>query len=126
MSEFFALFAPLFPFFGWVAANFTESTHLFYLKVGGILCGFGDIAALWFLLKVAEVMHGKKPKKRFAVLAFFLLINPIQAIPGDSGMFFVVQFLVLGIPYLILAYTAVTEAPAIVSYIRERTPPRGR
>ncbi|MDL2264432.1 hypothetical protein LJC31_07260 [Synergistaceae bacterium OttesenSCG-928-I11] len=114
------------PFFLWIAMNFTEAPHLFYLKVGGILCGFGDIAALWFLLKVAEVMHGKKPKKRFAILAFFLLINPIQAIPGNSGMFFVVQFLVLGIPYLILAYTAVTEAPAIVAYIKKRATTRTR
>lgn len=102
---------------GW----FSEELHVRLLRLGGILCGYGDLVALYFLLKISVITRGVEPRVRlFTVRAFFVL-NLLQLVPvRTSGAFFVLMFLVLGVPYLILAYTAVTEAPFIIRRIKER------
>lgn len=102
---------------GW----FSEELHVTLLRAGGILCGYGDLAALWFLLKISSITRGVEPRVRMLTVRAFFVLNLLQLVPvRTSGAFYVLMFLVLGVPYLILAYTAVTEAPLIIQRIKDR------
>ena len=90
-------------------------------KIAGIACSFADIAFILMLLKASDIAKGPKhprPKKRLAVLYVFALLTPTLALPLESDMFLIWQSLILGFPYLILAYSIVAELPVILRYVR--------
>lgn len=106
------------PLFAAIASGYTLETHLFLLKAGGLLCGWGDIAALMSVLRVVELVRGRRPAFRLWTLRAFLALNAAPLFAPDLDKFYIALFITLGVPYLMLAYTAVTEASAIIDYIK--------
>ncbi|MDR1732958.1 MAG: hypothetical protein LBR61_12800 [Synergistaceae bacterium] len=109
--------------FLWLARHWRGEMYLIGSKTGGILCSFADIAMVWMFLKIAEELRGSDGGRsylwRFRILALFALLTPTLALPRSSRVFFILQFLVLGIPYLILLQAVITEMKPILAHIRE-------
>ena len=104
-----------------IGTHYREALYLNGAKIAGILCSYADIFVAAVFLRVMDVIRGRKPsKRRFAVLALFALVTPVLLFPKQGLHFFVVQFLVLAPPYLVLVYTALTEARHFVSHVKER------
>ena len=92
------------------------------LKIAGLLCSFADIFACAAFLAVMDCIRRRPHSKvRYGILLIFTLLTPVLLItPLSSTRFFIMQFLVLAPPYLILVYTAVTEARHFVAHVRAK------
>lgn len=104
--------------YSWIISALTEELHIALLKLGGMICAFGDIAAVFLLLLVDRELTGRTPKKRMAALAVCLALSAVQLLPNDADQFFVVMLAVFAVPYIILIGTAVATAPRIVAHIK--------
>ncbi len=106
-------------FFVWLAAFYREGAYMAGSKIAGILCSFADIAMIWMFLKLTDAIRGGPPATwRYRTLTVFALLTPTLLLPKVSTHFFILQFLVLGLPYLILVCSVVTEAHRILAHIR--------
>lgn len=106
--------------FVWIAAFYREGAYMAGSKIAGVLCSFADIAMIWMFLKLADAIRGGTPSTwRYRTLGVFALLTPTLFLPKISTHFFILQFLVLGLPYLILVWSVVTEAPRILAHIRQ-------
>lgn len=107
--------------FLWIASHYTAPTHLISSKIGGILCSYADIFVIWMFVKAVDEMRERKPSRvRFRLLQLFMILTPALLLARTSGQFFILQFFVLGIPYLILAYSVVVDIRAFMDHIRAR------
>lgn len=106
--------------FLWIAAFYRDGAYFAGSKIAGILCSLADIAMIWMFLKLADTLRGQKSSVwRYRALIAFILLTPTLLLPEISTHFFIVQFLVLGLPYLLLAHAVVTEMPRILAHIRQ-------
>lgn len=113
-------------FFLSIPVWFTPGMYMAVTKAAGIACSFADIAFILILLKTAHALKGPlapPPKKRVAVLYAFAALTPTLALPITTDAFTVWQSLILGIPYLMLAHTVVTEFPTLLRHMREKIRP---
>jgi hypothetical protein len=105
---------------------------MFFTKLSGIVCSVADIAFILILLKLSYFLKSinsggpgsLKPRKRLAALYFFALLTPTMALPISTDMFLLWQSFVLGVPYLILAYSIVAEFPTLLRHMREQILPK--
>lgn len=104
----------------------TPEVNMTITRLAGVACSFADIAFIIILLKVAQALKpgAPRPKWRYRTLWFFAILTPSLFLPIDTRYFLVWQSFVLGPPYLILAYTAVKEAPTILKYLKTQIAPR--
>ena len=108
-------------FFLWIAAHYTAEAHLISSKIGGILCSYADIFVIWMFVKVVDEMEERPPSViRFRLLILFMLLTPALLLAQTSYQFFILQFFVLGIPYVILAYSVVVDIRAFMKHIRAK------
>jgi hypothetical protein len=106
--------------FYWIGVMYREEAYMAGLKIGGILCSFADIFVAAAFLAVMDSLRGRPPsKRRYCLLAVFALLTPSLLLPGEGIEFFIAQFAVLAPPYLVLIYTAVTEARYFVARVKE-------
>lgn len=103
--------------FAWIIRELTYDRYLAWLKVGGVLCGIGDMAAVIYLLKLAEEATGERPARRIATVRVCMAASLFQLLPDDVSIFFIVMFAVFAVPYAILAYTALRDAPKIADFV---------
>ena len=106
--------------------GFTDETYMVITKAAGIVCSFADIAFIMILLKMAHALKGPAaaaPRKRVLTLYIFAALTPTLALPISSDAFLVWQSLVLGIPYLLLVHTVVTEFTILMKHMREKIRP---
>ena len=104
-----------------IGTHYRDALYLNGSKIAGILCSYADIAVAAMFLRIMDVIRKRPPSKfRYAVLALFALLTPSLLLPKKGLDFFIVQFLVLAPPYLILVYTGVTEARYFVRHIKEK------
>lgn len=113
-------------FFLSIPVWFTMEANMIVTKIAGIACSFADIGFIFVLLKTAHALkpNTPAPKWRFRILCFFAVLTPTLLLPIDGDFFLVWQSAVLGLPYLILAYTAVKEAPTIMRHMKSVISPR--
>lgn len=106
--------------FAWLALEYGAGPmYLIGSKICGVLCSFADIAMIWMLLRLRDEVRGGVSKRRYAVLAVFAALTPTLLLPDVSTDFFILQFIVLGLPYMILVGTIAFEAKHILRHIRE-------
>lgn len=113
-------------FFLAVLRGFTPELHLILTRAAGVACSFADIAFIYILLKTAHAIKPPAtppPKKRFRALLVFAALTPTLALPFSSDAFLIWQSLVLGVPYLLLAHTVITEFPLLLRHLREKIRP---
>ncbi|MDO4988783.1 MAG: hypothetical protein Q4E17_07165 [Synergistes sp.] len=107
--------------FYWIGTNFRIDLYLTSSKIAGILCSYADILAVAGFVRVMDIVRRRKPSKvRFAILAIFAAATPSLLVPKETLNFFIVQFIVLAPPYLILIWSAASEARHFVRYVKER------
>ena len=108
-------------FFYWIGTTYRIELYLGGAKIAGLLCSYADIIAAALLVRVSDVIRKRPPSKiRYFILAVFALFTPTLLLPQKTTHFFIVQFIVLLPPYLILMYTAFTEAKFFVAHVREK------
>ena len=113
-------------FFLAILNGFTPEMYMVITKAAGIACSFADIAFILILLKTAHALKGtstQPPRRRMRALYVFAALTPTLALPISSDAFVIWQSLVLGIPYLLLAHTVVTEFPTLLRHLREKIRP---
>ena len=115
-------------FFLGLIAVFTPEMNMAITKLAGIACSFADIGFILILLKTAQALKpgAPEPKWRVRALWFFAILTPTLLFPIDNNYFLVWQSFVLGLPYLILAYTAIRELPTILKHMKGRIAPKLR
>jgi len=108
-------------FFYWIGTTYRIELYLGGAKIAGLLCSYADICAAALLVRISDVIRKRPPSKiRYSILAVFALLTPALLLPRQTLYFFIVQFAVLLPPYLILMYTAFTEAKFFVAHVREK------
>ena len=108
-------------FFYWVGTAYQDELYLSGLKFAGILCSYMDIMVAAILVRSADFIRERRPSKfRFGVLLLFALITPALLFPKEGLDFFIIQFAVLAPPYLILMYTAFTEAKYFMAWMKRK------
>jgi hypothetical protein len=108
-------------FFFFFGTAYQDELYVSGLKIAGILCSYMDICVAAILLRAADVIRGRAPSKfRFLVLILFALLTPTLLLTKEGLDFFIVQFIVLAPPYLILMYTAFTEAKFFMKWMRSK------
>jgi len=91
------------------------------LKIAGVLCSYVDIFVAAILVRSADFIRERAPSKfRFGVLFLFALLTPALLLPKEGLDFFIMQFAVLAPPYLILMYTAFTEAKFFMAWMKSK------
>ena len=106
-------------FFYWIGTTYRIELYLGGAKIAGLLCSYADICATALLLRVTDVIRKRPPSKiRYFILAVFALATPALLLPRKTIDFFIVQLIILLPPYLILMYTAFTEAKFFVAHVR--------
>lgn len=107
--------------FAWAALEYGAGPmYLTGSKICGVLCSFADIAMIWMLLRLRDELRGGRSTRRYIVLAVFAALTPTLFLPDVSTNFFILQFIVLGLPYMILVGTIAVEAKHILRHIREK------
>lgn len=108
-------------FFYWIGTAYRDGLYLGGAKIAGILCSYADIFVVAAFLKIMDTIR-KRPlsKLRFRTLLLFAVLTPTLLLPKKGLDFFIVQFLVLAPPYLILVWTAVTEAKQFVAFVKAK------
>ena len=107
--------------FYWLGTAYKDELYISGLIIAGILCSYADICVAAILLRVADAIRERAPSKfRFIVLAVFAVLTPTLLLAKEGLDFFVLQFLILAPPYLILMYTAFTEANFFMTYMKNK------
>ena len=107
--------------FHWIGTYYRDGLYLGGAKIAGILCSYADIFVVAAFLKIMDVIRKRPPSKwRFRTLFLFAVLTPALLLPKKGLDFFIVQFLVLAPPYLILVCTAVIEARHFVSFVKAK------
>jgi hypothetical protein len=107
--------------FYWLGTSYRDELYINGLKIAGVLCSYADICVTAILLRLADVIRERAPSKyRFIVLAAFAALTPILLLAKEGLDFFILQFIVLAPPYLILMYTAFAEAKFFMNYVRSK------
>lgn len=108
-------------FFYWIGTAYRDGLYLGGAKVAGILCSYADIFVVAAFLHIMDIIRKRPPSKwRFRTLILFAVLTPALLWPKKGLDFFIVQFLVLAPPYLILVWTAVTEARHFVAFVKAK------
>jgi len=108
-------------FFYWIGTMYRDELYLGGTKIAGLLCSYADICAVVLILRVMDVIRKRAPSKiRYFILVVFALATPVLLLPNTGLVFFVVQFVILFPPYLILMYTAFTEAKFFTAHVRKK------
>ena len=106
-------------FFLWIAQNYREGLYMAGTRLAGVLCSFADITMIWMFLRLRDEIHDEPSRWRYRVLLVFAVLTPTLFLVESSTVFFPLQGFVLGAPYLILIWTAVTEAPHLLAHMKE-------
>ncbi|MBQ9564003.1 MAG: hypothetical protein IJU98_00315 [Synergistaceae bacterium] len=106
-------------FFLWIGQNYRDELYMAGTKLAGVLCSFADIAMIWMFLRLRDEIHDAPSRWRYRVLLAFAALTPTLLLVESSTVFFPLQGFVLGAPYLILIWTAVTEAPHLLAHMKE-------
>ena len=107
-------------FFLWAAWSYREGLYLAGAKLAGALCSFADIIMIWMFLRLRDEIHGQRSRRRRGALALFAALTPSLFLAETTAAFFVIQFAVVAVPYLILVWTALTEAPHLIALLRKK------
>ena len=105
-------------FFVWISTNYTNNIYMAGTRLAGVLCSFADIAMIWMFLRLCDEINGRVSRRRYMLLKIFAVMTPSLLFIENSTIFFPVQGFVLSVPYLILVWTAVTEAPNLINHIK--------
>ena len=108
-------------FFYWLGTAYRNELYVGGLKIAGILCSYADICVAAILLRAVDTIRNRPPSKfRYGVLAVFAALTPTLLLPTEGLDFFIMQFVVLAPPYLILMYTAFAEAKFFMAYVKDK------
>jgi len=108
-------------FFYWVGTAYRDELYIGGLKFAGILCSYADICVAAILVRAADIIRDRAPSTfRFGVLILFAILTPTLLLPMEGIYFFIVQLIILLPPYLILVYTAFTEAKFFMIYVKNK------
>ena len=105
-------------FFVWISTNYTNNIYMAGTRLAGVLCSFADIAMIWMFLRLCDEINGKFSRRRYMFLKIFTVMTPSLLFIENSTIFFPVQGFVLSVPYLILVWTAVSEATNLINHIK--------
>jgi len=112
--------------FLWLAGHFTATTHLYFTKLQGIIWSLADIVLVFFLLKMVNVARAHVKKKRVTIRFLFLwlsaAITPLLIFAGTSGEFFILESIICGIQFVILAVTVITERKVLLHFVQQHLP----
>jgi flagellar biosynthesis protein FliP len=108
-------------FFYWLGIEYQNELYVGGLKIAGILCSYADICVAAIMLRAADVIRERPPSKyRYGILLVFAIFTPTLLLPREGLDFFIVQFIILTPPYLILMHTAFTEAKFFMAYVKSK------
>ena len=108
-------------FFYWLGTAYRDELYIGGLRIGGILCSYADICVAAILLRAFDVIRERKPSKfRYGVLIVFAALTPALLFTKEGFDFFIVQFVILAPPYLIIMHAAFTEAKYFMAYMKEK------
>ena len=106
--------------FCWIGSSFRADAYLPLAKAAGVICSWADIAAVYYFILIMDRIRKRKPSRlRLITLVIFAAATPALFVPKSSTIFFIMQFAVLAPPYLIMLYSAATEARALVKFLKE-------
>lgn len=114
-------------FFLAIPQSFTIGVNMLLTKVAGIACSVADIAFILALLKMTYFLKPPgtpAPRKRLFILYSFAFLTPTLAFPMSINAFLRWQSFVLGVPYLVLAYSVIVEFPVLLEHMRRQIRPR--
>lgn len=108
-------------FFLWAATLYRNDLYMAGSQIAGVLCSYADIAIVWLFLKITDEIRGGAPSTwGYRILILFAVFTPSLLFVRNSTLFFIVQFWVLGFPYLVLVRAVVKEAPRVLAHLREQ------
>ncbi len=111
-------------FFLWAANVYRNDLYLTGSQLAGLLCSYADIAIVWIFLKITDAIRGGPPSAwSYRILLIFFVLTPVLLLVENSTYFFILQFAVLGPPYLVLARTVIKEAPRVLRHLHEKIHP---
>ena len=105
--------------FYWIGTSFRIDAYLPAAKAAGVVCAWADIAAVYYFILITDRIRRRRPSRiRLTVLVLFAVITPALLLPKNSTLFFIIQFAILAPPYLLLFYSAATEAKTLVEFLK--------
>ena len=117
----------VYAFFQWVIRVYTPDVSINVIRMACVACSLADIGFILILLKLSAVLKPAgtpPPKARIRTMYFFLALTPTLVIPNQFDYQLIWQSFVLGVPYLVLVYTAVKELPLLLGYMKARIAPK--
>lgn len=117
----------IYAFFQWVVQTYTPEVSVKVIRMACVACSLADIGFILILLKLAAVLKpagAPQPRYRIWMMYFFLALTPTLVIPNTHRYQLIWQSFVLGVPYLVLVYTAIKELPLLMGYIKSKVLPK--
>lgn len=113
----------VYAFYLWIVQTYTLEVSVKVIRLACVACSLADIGFILILLKLAATLkpHGApQPKIRIWMMYFFLALTPTLVMPNTHRYQLIWQSFVLGVPYLVLVYTAVKELPLLMGYVKAK------
>lgn len=99
--------------FLWIATHFNADAYLVSTKVQGLLWSAADIALVFVLLRLADLLRRQAKARpirwRYALLAATALLTPLLALVSTSDRFLLLESVICGVQFLLLVYTVIAE-----------------
>ncbi|MFO7560693.1 MAG: hypothetical protein R6X10_17825 [Desulfobacterales bacterium] len=106
----------------WAGNHFTHEIYYTTTKIQGIFWSLADIAIVWYMLKIADVIRHRAGRPKITWRYYFLLLSailtPFLLAVKTAKHFFILEAVIFAIQYLLLMYSVVAERKGVLGYIR--------
>jgi len=106
--------------FLWIGNNFTTEVYMVSTRMQGILWSMADIVLVFILLKMAGLSRIKAGEKKIFIRYYLLwssaILTPLLGFARTPREFFILESIICGIQFLILAYTVIVESKHILNF----------
>ncbi len=107
----------------WLGTHFSTEAYLLSTKVQGLLWSAADILLVLAFLRIADVLrsrHGVRPiRTRYLLLAATAVLTPALAFAPTSRWILILESVICGGQFLILAATLLLERTRLLGLVRE-------
>jgi len=114
---------PLEAAFSWIALHFTTEAYMLSSKIQGILWSMADLALIFILLKISDVVRSRAGRRkilfRYILLCFSAILTPLLAFTQEPKEFFILESIICGIQFSILLYSIAVEGKDMMDFFKE-------
>jgi len=106
----------------WVGNHFSHEVYYTTTKVQGIFWSLADIAIVWYMLRIADLIRNRtgRPKItwRYYLLLLSAILTPLLLAIKNANHFFILEAVIFAIQYLLLMYSVLAERKDVLQFIR--------